>query len=88
MNYNLSINENLNRILTTKKGSLVLNPNYGLNYDWLDKPLTSQLKQEIQEDIINQITTYEPRLSIQEIQISQIDSKISVSINSSYKIDI
>lgn len=88
MNYNLSINENLNRILTTKKGSFVLNPNYGLNYDWLDKPLTSQLKQEIQEDIINQITTYEPRLSVQEIQISQIDSKLSVSINSSYKIDI
>lgn len=88
MKYQISINENLQRILSTKKQQFPLNPNYGLNYEWIDKPITSQTKQSITDEIINQINLFEPRLQIDSIQVNQVDSKLFITINTLYKIEL
>lgn len=88
MKYQISINENLQRIFSTKKHQFPLNPNYGLNYEWIDKPITSQTKQSITDEIITQINLFEPRLNVESIQINQNDSKLSIIINTLYKIEL
>ncbi|PAF49229.1 hypothetical protein BKH41_03885 [Helicobacter sp. 12S02232-10] len=85
-NYKLSINENLNRIFKTKKYSIPLNPNFGLSYDWIDKPLTPETRLAITEEVQEQIRLYEPRLNIQNIAVGFEDSKLIISINSDYQV--
>ncbi|PAF48761.1 hypothetical protein BKH41_05730 [Helicobacter sp. 12S02232-10] len=87
-NYKLSINENLNRIFKTKKYSIPLNPNFGLSYDWIDKPLTPETRLAITEEVQEQIRLYEPRLNIQDIAVSFEENKLILTINSDYKVAI
>ncbi|PAF46296.1 hypothetical protein BKH41_09315 [Helicobacter sp. 12S02232-10] len=86
--YQLSINENLNRIFKTKKYAIPLNPNFGLSYDWIDKPLTHEIKLSITEEIREQIKLYEPRIYIQSIDVSFEDNQLRLMINSTYKVDL
>ncbi len=71
----LSIIENLRMILTTRRGSILHLPDFGISdilqiYLASDNPIES-LKQEIKEVILK----YEPRISDVQIQNSEFDQK-------------
>jgi type VI secretion system protein len=71
----LSIIENLRMILTTRRGSILHLPDFGISdilqiYLVSDNPVES-LKQEIKEVILK----YEPRISDVQIQNSEFDQK-------------
>ena len=71
----LSIIENLRMILTTRRGSVLHLPDFGISdilqlYINSDNPVES-LKQEIKELILK----YEPRISEVQIQSSEFDQK-------------
>ncbi len=71
----LSIIENLRMILTTRRGSVLHLPDFGISdilqlYTNSDNPIES-LKQEIKELILK----YEPRISEVQIQNSEFDQK-------------
>ena len=81
----LSIIENLRMILTTRRGSILHLPDFGISdilqiYLASDNPVES-LKQEIKDVILK----YEPRISEVQIQNSEFDQK---SIRASLKIII
>ncbi|PAF50867.1 GPW/gp25 family protein [Helicobacter sp. 13S00477-4] len=84
----LSIQENINRIFKTKKYTLPLNPNYGLSYEWIDKPFSKELEASMIEEIREQISIFEPRLVIESIQVSKEYSNLSIIINTNLRIAI
>lgn len=83
MKYMLSIEQNLNRILCTRKYSLPLNPNFGLSYEWIDKPNINEL--EIVEEIKEQLSLFEPRIANPRIKVEKNADKILICIDT-YKV--
>lgn len=83
MKYMLSIEQNLNRILSTRKYSLPLNPNFGLSYEWIDKPNINEL--EIAQEIKEQLSLFEPRIANPRIKVEKNADKILISIDT-YKV--
>lgn len=83
MKYMLSIEQNLNRILSTRKYSLPLNPNFGLSYEWIDKPNINEL--EIAQEIKEQLRLFEPRIANPRIKVEKNADKILISIDT-YKV--
>lgn len=79
MKYMLSIEQNLNRILSTRKYSLPLNPNFGLSYEWIDKPNINEL--EIEQEIKEQLRLFEPRVANPRIKVEKNADKILISID-------
>lgn len=79
MKYMLSIEQNLNRILSTRKYSLPLNPNFGLSYEWIDKPNINEL--EIAQEIKEQLRLFEPRVKNPRIKVEKNADKILISID-------
>lgn len=79
MNYMLSVEQNLNRILSTRKYSLPLNPNFGLSYEWIDKPNINEL--EIAQEIKEQLSLFEPRVANPRIKVEKNADKILISID-------
>lgn len=79
MKYMLSVEQNLNRILSTRKYSLPLNPNFGLSYEWIDKPNINEL--EIEQEIKEQLSLFEPRLKNPRIKVEKNADKILISID-------
>lgn len=79
MKYMLSIEQNLNRILSTRKYSLPLNPNFGLSYEWIDKPNINEL--EIEQEIKEQLSLFEPRVANPRIKVEKNADKILISID-------
>lgn len=79
MKYMLSIEQNLNRILSTRKYSLPLNPNFGLSYEWIDKPNINEL--EIAQEIKEQLRLFEPRVANPRIKVEKNADKILISID-------
>lgn len=79
MKYMLSIEQNLNRILSTRKYSLPLNPNFGLSYEWIDKPNINEL--EIAQEIKEQLRLFEPRIANPRIKVEKNADKILISID-------
>lgn len=83
-----SIEENLTRIFGTKKYALPLNPNFGLSNDYIDKPLALEAKSNLIKEIREQIELFEPRIKIENIAISQENSKLIISINTDIKVSL
>lgn len=79
MKYMLSVEQNLNRILSTRKYSLPLNPNFGLSYEWIDKPNINEL--EIAQEIKEQLSLFEPRVANPRIKVEKNADKILISID-------
>lgn len=79
MKYMLSVEQNLNRILSTRKYSLPLNPNFGLSYEWIDKPNINEL--EIAQEIKEQLRLFEPRVANPRIKVEKNADKILISID-------
>lgn len=73
--YAISINENIRRILITTRGTKTLRPEFGIPR-FIDKRLDLNLKQEIKDEILAQISTYEPRIIVQKITLTQNSSEL------------
>ncbi|PAF53259.1 hypothetical protein BKH42_06955 [Helicobacter sp. 13S00482-2] len=86
--YQISITENLTKIFKTKKYSLPLNPNYGLSYDFIDKPFSKELESSIIAEIKEQIELFEPRVKITSIQILKEDANLIILINTNIRISL
>lgn len=63
------IAQNIRLILTTIRGTLYLDRNFGLNPDLIDTPQLQAIA-KYREEIINQIETYEPRVNVVEIDFT------------------
>ena len=73
----------LNR-LSVRKGERVENPNFGtIIYDTLFEPLTEVVKKVIAEDITEQLNA-DPRLSTENIRVTQYDHGIAVEATLTY----
>ena len=79
-----AVASSLRQLLLTRKGEIRWRPDFGLNLDPLrHRNITTVLLAEIQADIITQITKFEPRAEVTDIQVQGVESggsKISVTV--------
>ena len=68
--YIVSINRCLGLLLTTAKGELLGDPNFGCKlYEMLFDPVSKNLHEIIKQEIVDAINTYETRVEIKENNI-------------------
>lgn len=79
--YQISIEENIRRILTTKKYTMPLYANFGLSDKFIDTALSNELLLELKDEILEQIRLYEPRVSADSIDIECENSTLTLHIN-------
>lgn len=78
------IKQDLINRLSVRKGERVENPEFGtIIYDVIFEPLTEALKQAIADDIASNLNA-DPRLSTQDIVVSESEHGISVQATISY----
>jgi phage baseplate assembly protein W len=78
------IKQDLINRLSVRKGERVENPEFGtIIYDVIFEPLTEALKQAIADDISNNLNA-DPRLSTQDIVVSESEHGISVQATITY----
>lgn len=78
-----SIEQCLRLLLTTSKGELLGDPFFGTNImAFINEPNDIVLKDEIVDDFVNAIKSYEKRITVgqDDITIVQIDKKVNISI--------
>ena len=69
------INESLNILLSTSLGERVMQPNYGCNLtDFLFESLNSTLIGYIKDRVQNAILFYEPRITVENLEVTDVDS--------------
>jgi len=65
-----AISNSLSNLFTTLPGQKLLNPTYGLNLlQFLFEPVTTRTAQIIGETILGGIERYEPRVSVDKVQV-------------------
>lgn len=79
--HQLSIEDNLKRIITTKKYTMPLFSNFGLSDKFIDTTLSNELLLELKDEVLEQIRLYEPRIKVGDIRIECKDSSLILSIN-------
>ena len=78
------VKQNLINRLSVRKGERLENPEFGtIIYDVMFEPLTEDLKQAILDDITANVGA-DPRLSADNIVVSQSDHGISVQVDLTY----
>jgi len=78
------IKQDLMNRLSVRKGERVENPEFGtIIYDVLFEPLTDAVKQAVADDISKNLNA-DPRISTQEILVSESDHGISVQATITY----
>lgn len=78
------VKQDLMNRLSIRKGERVENPEFGtIIYDVLFEPLTETLKQAIVDDITQNLSV-DPRISTQQVVVTQADHGISVEATISY----
>jgi phage baseplate assembly protein W len=78
------IKQDLINRLSVRKGERVENPEFGtIIYDVIFEPLTEALKQAIADDIAKNLNA-DPRLSTQDIVVSESEHGISVQATITY----
>ena len=78
------IKQDLINRLSIRKGERLENPEFGtIIYDVLFEPLTEDLKQAILDDITSNVNA-DPRISADNIIVSQSDHGISVQVDLTY----
>lgn len=84
-----SVQQSIRLLLTTAKGELFGDPNFGCNlYSYLFDYDGEVLYQMIKDDIVNTLTEQETRVlvSVSDITISSNESKKTLNINIKYSI--
>lgn len=82
------INESLNILLSTSLGERVMQPKYGCDlHDYLFEPMNSSLIGFIRDRVENSLIVFEPRISVEKIDVTQegsfdlIEGKFIISID-------
>ena len=74
------IRNNILDLLSTKRGERVMLPDYGTNMHLaLFEPLDEFLVEDIKLDISRAIATYEPRVDILHLEVTEFDESITFS---------
>ena len=73
--------QNIRLILSTPKGSVPLDRNFGINWDLVDKPFPATI-QLLKAEVVKAIETYEPRVKVKEVKIREAtsDGRLSVGV--------
>jgi phage baseplate assembly protein W len=78
------IKQDLINRLSVRKGERLENPEFGtIIYDALFEPLTEQLKQAIADDVTQNLNA-DPRLSTEDVVVSQSENGISIQATIKY----
>ena len=78
------IKQDLMNRLSVRKGERVENPEFGtIIYDAIFEPFTDALKENIIEDITNNLNA-DPRLSTQDIRVTEADHGIAIQATITY----
>ena len=78
------VKQDLINRLSVRKGERVENPEFGtIIYDCLFEPFTEALKDQILEDITQNLNV-DPRINAQEIRVSQADYGIAIQATITY----
>ena len=85
-----SINRCIALILTTAKGELLMNPDFGCSlYEQLFNVVDEELWTSVKSSIVDSITRFETRVTLttQDIEITRLDTpKTAFNININYKV--
>jgi len=68
------IKNNVINILRTRTGEVPYLRNMGISADYIDKPI-SDMKAALINSVINNIQTYEPRATVQSVEIGNVDEE-------------
>ena len=66
----VEVMQNVRTILSTRKGSVPLDRDFGIDFTWIDQPI-SVARMRCQMAIIDAIEKYEPRAEIEQIEWSE-----------------
>jgi phage baseplate assembly protein W len=77
--------QNVRTILTTRRGTVPLDRNFGVSFEFLDSPInTTRAKAE--QEIFMQLKRYEPRAVLKQIQ--WVTDVISGQISPTVKVEV
>lgn len=77
--YQISIEENIKRIIITNKYTKTLRPKFGL-YRHIGKQMSLENLSFLKFDIINQIKTYEPRINLEMINFKENKNGLNLEL--------
>ena len=80
------IKQSIANILSTPIGSRVMRRDYGSRlFERIDQPINGELIAEIYSDIVEAISTWEPRFEVEQVTLQSIDKgKIIIDLIGSY----
>ena len=80
------IKQSIANILSTPIGSRVMRRDYGSRlFERIDKPINGELIAEIYSDIVEAISTWEPRFEVEQVTLQSIDKgKIVIDLEGSF----
>jgi phage baseplate assembly protein W len=78
------VQQDLFNVFNIKKGEKLMNPNFGtIIWGMLFEPFTEQVRNAITDDV-KRITSYDPRLAVNTIQINEFLQGIQIVLNVTY----
>ncbi|MBU6141287.1 MAG: GPW/gp25 family protein [Proteobacteria bacterium] len=80
------IKQSIANILSTPIGSRVMRRDYGSRlFEKIDQPINGELIAEIYSDIVEAISTFEPRFEVEQVILQSIDKgKIIIDLEGSF----
>lgn len=80
------IKQSIANILSTPLGSRVMRRDYGSRlFERIDQPINGELIAEIYSDIVEAISTWEPRFEVEQVILQSIDKgKIVIDLEGNY----
>ncbi len=80
------IKQSITNILTTPIGSRIMRRDYGSRlFERIDQPINGDLIAEIYSDIVEAISTWEPRFEVDQVTVQSIEKgKITIDLEGSY----
>jgi phage baseplate assembly protein W len=76
--------QDLFNYFSTRKGSRLMNPNFGtIIWDMLFEPLDDDTQQIISDDV-KRIVRYDPRLAVQSVSITEQTNGLQIQISLTY----
>jgi uncharacterized protein len=80
------IKQSIANILSTPLGSRVMRRDYGSRlFERIDQPINGELIAEIYSDIVEAISTWEPRFEVEQVTLQSIDKeKIIIDLEGTF----
>ncbi|WP_104637160.1 GPW/gp25 family protein [Helicobacter felis] len=79
--YLLSVQENIARLLSTTKGSLVLAPQVGLSAHFIDRSsLEEGLILDLKDEVLENLEQFEPRITEENLSVEQNGAEVVLHV--------